>query len=421
MKAWMDQRREKFQSVRCVIFAAAMAVCSARSNAQWPQWGGPKRDFQAGTATLASQWPAEGPKRVWSRPLGEGYSGIIVEDGRLYTMYRTGDDEVVVALDGDTGKTLWEHKSGAPVFQGMETQFGRGPNATPLIHRGRLYAIGVAGHLQCLDAKTGTRIWSHEFMNAFGATLPEFGHSSSPMVYKNTLVTAVGGAGHGIMAFDLDSGSVVWQKHDFVNVYSSPILIGLDGEDQLVVLVDRAVVGLAPSTGDLLWSFPHENQWKTNISTPVWGNDHLLYVTTGDEPGSRALNLQRTGGETKVEEVWTTRKMAVGQGNVVRMGDYVYGSSGSEGPAFLTAVELKTGKVAWRERGFAKANLLAADGKLVILDEDGILAFAAPSPKELKILSKVQLLKKPAWTVPTLVGTRLYARDKETIMALDLG
>jgi outer membrane protein assembly factor BamB len=336
-------------------------------------------------------------------------------------MYRTGDDEVVVALDAETGKTIWEHKYGAPVYPGMETQFGRGPNSTPAIHEGRIYTIGVAGHLHCLDAKAGARIWSHDLMNEFTLKMPEFGYSSSPLNYKDTLIVLGGGEGRGVLAFDLKSGSSLWKKHDFVNTYSSPILIQVGGEDQIVILGDRAVVGISPSTGDLRWSFPHENQWKTNVCTPIWGDDRLLYVTSGGEAGSRALRFEKNDRQTKVEEVWATGKMAVGHGNAVRVGDMVYGSTGGEGPSFLTAVGAKTGKIAWRERGFSNATLLSADGKLILLDEDGNLALATGNEKELRVHSKVQLLKKSAWTAPTLVGKRLYLRDNETIMALDLG
>jgi hypothetical protein len=146
----------------------------------------------------------------------------------------------------------------------------------------------------------------------------------------------------------------------------------------------------------------------------------ILFVTSGGEAGSRGLKLTRDGKGTKVEEVWTSRKMAVGGTTAVRGGDFVYASTG-ETPAFLAAVRLADGSLAWRERGFSRANVIHADGKLIILDEDGNLALATPSPQKLNVNAKIQLLKNPAWTVPTLVGKTLYIRDKETIMALDLG
>jgi hypothetical protein len=112
--------------------------------------------------------------------------------------------------------------------------------------------------------------------------------------------------------------------------------------------------------------------------------------------------------------------MRIHIGTSIRLRDIVYGSSGDFGPAFLTAVEIKTGKVLWQDRSLSRANLLYADGKLILLDEDGQLALATVSETGLKILAKVQLLSNNAWTAPTLVGTKLYVRDRKMIMALDL-
>src|SRR5678816_4200214 len=100
--------------------------------------------------------------------------------------------------------------------------------------------------------------------------------------------------------------------------------------------------------------------------------------------------------------------------------DSIYGSSGDFGPAFFVAVNVKTGEIAYQDRTFPKVNFVLADEKLIILDEDGNLALATASPTGLKVISKVSVLKNLAWTVPTLVGTKLYLRDRRTIAALDL-
>src|SRR5207249_11678861 len=118
---------------------------------------------------------------------------------------------------------------------------------------------------------------------------------------------------------------------------------------------------------------------------------------------------------------WYNQRMRVHIGTVMHIGDYMYGASGDFGPSFLTAVELKTGKIAWQDRSFSRAQLLYADNKLIILDEDGNLGLATVSPQGLKVHSKVELLTRNAWTIPTLVGTRLYVRDRKNIMALELG
>ena len=122
-----------------------------------------------------------------------------------------------------------------------------------------------------------------------------------------------------------------------------------------------------------------------------------------------------------MKQVWKDNHIQVHFGSIIRIGDYVYCSSGRDGPKLLTAVNIKSGKIAWRERGFARASLLYADGKLIVVDEDGNLALARVSPERLEVISKVELLKSNAWTVPTLVGTRLYVRDRHDMMAFEVG
>jgi hypothetical protein len=133
------------------------------------------------------------------------------------------------------------------------------------------------------------------------------------------------------------------------------------------------------------------------------------------------LRLERKDGKTTATEVWFHRRLRVHHGTIIRIGDYAYGSSGDFGPAFLTAVDVKTGKVAWQDRSFSKTNLLYADGKFIILDEDGNLALATATPEGLKVISKAEVMTKTSWTAPTLDGTRLYLRDRKTIKALELG
>ena len=95
--------------------------------------------------------------------------------------------------------------------------------------------------------------------------------------------------------------------------------------------------------------------------------------------------------------------------------------SGMSGPSPLTAVEVRTGKLLWQDRQFSKANMVAADGKVIVLDQDGNLALTILSPQECKVLAKAQVLEKLAWTPPVLAGTKLYIRDRKTLVALELG
>ena len=213
----------------------------------WAQWGGPHRNFTSETKGLATNWPATGPRRIWQRALGEGYSAIAVERGMLFTMYRKGDNEVVIALDAATGKTVWEYSYAAPFTQEYDMSQGAGPHATPLVTGNFVFASGATGKLHCLDKKTGKVLWSHDLINEFHGTVRVNGYSCSPLAYKDKVVMMVGGSASALVAFNQKDGSVAWKKHDFRNSTSSPILINVDGQDQLVAFMYGEVVGVDPA------------------------------------------------------------------------------------------------------------------------------------------------------------------------------
>ena len=396
----------------------------------WLQWGGPGRNFMPDATGLAASWPAGGPIRLWTRALGEGHSAILAEGGRVYTMYRPlgamslvrrSQEEVVAALDAATGKTVWEYRYPAPT-DGLDFSQGAGPHSTPLIAGNRVYATSTRKELFALDKATGQRVWAHDFMKEYGSPSPGRGYACSPTLYNGTIIVTVGGPGQAVAAFNQQTGALVWKSGDFEESPASPTLIDVDGQPQLVLFAGNRVAGLDPGSGRTLWSHPHKTDWGLNISTPVWSAaDHLLFVSSAYSTGSRAIELRQAGGKTTATEKWFSNRMRVHIGTIIRLGDYAYASSGDFGPSFLSAVDLKTGKIAWQDRSFSRAQLVYADGKLIILDEDGTLGLATVSPQGLKVLSRASVLSHLAWTPPTLAGTTLYVRDRKNIAAFNLG
>lgn len=410
-----------------VVMVAGAALVTAwtawagDSAGSWTQWGGPAQDFKASSKGLASSWPDDGPKKLWTRELGDGYSAILAEGGRLYTMYRTGGDEAVICLDAKTGKTVWEHKYAESPAEGHVTQFGEGPRSTPLLAGNQLFAIGVAGQMHALDKKSGEVQWSIDLWGAeFGGTVLQHGYASSPIEYGDNVIVLVGGENNSIVALKKKDGKVAWKTESFKNSYATPKIIEVNGEDQIVTFMANEVVGLDPNNGDLKWKYDHGNQFGQNISPPILSDDGILFLSS-PQAGARGLKVKQDGSEIAVEEVWSSKKIQFYHVTTVQIGDYVYGSTGTFAPAFMAAINIKTGEIPWRERGFAKANVVHADGKLFILDEDGYLYMADASPKELKVLAKTKLLDKVAWTVPTIAGKTMYVRDQHNIMAVDLG
>jgi hypothetical protein len=132
------------------------------------------------------------------------------------------------------------------------------------------------------------------------------------------------------------------------------------------------------------------------------------------------LRVTRETDGPAVQELWHSRLMRLHFGNAVRLGGFVVGSSGDFGPAPLTAIDVENGQILWRNRSLARASLLRAGERLILLDEDGQLALASATRDGLELHAKFQLFAGLAWTVPTLAGSVLYARDRKEILALDL-
>jgi outer membrane protein assembly factor BamB len=361
---------------------------------------------------------------LWRRPLGEGYSAILVDGATLVTMYRQGNAEAIIALDAGSGRTLWEHVYDAPLtrdgyFDVWFNSAGPGPYSTPLIADGMVFAVGVTGKFHALDLKSGALRWSKDLVQSFKLTGYN-AFASSPLAYKDQVILPLGGSNQGVVAFKRDSGEVAWRSGELALGPGSPILIELDGHPELVVWGQGEIVGLSPDGGQTLWRHAHPTQMGLNISTPVWAPGQPLFISSAYGGGSRMIRLTRVDGHTRLDDLWSNNRMRLHFGAAIRVANLVIGSSGDFGPAFMVALNAETGQEMWRERTFARAQIVDANGTLVIVDEDGDIALASASEQGLRVYARKALLAANAWTPPTIVGGRLYVRDRRDVLALDL-
>ena len=404
-----------------VVALLATAAEAGKGSHAWPQWGGPSRSFVTDAPALATSWPADGPRRLWQRPLGDGYSAIVSDVEALYTVYRAEAQDVVIALDAATGKTKWESRFDAPFKETCSERLGPAPRAAPLIIGDRLVTISAGGLMNSFDRRTGAKQWAVDLVEGGAQAVRACGYSASPVAFKNLIITTAGGPGRGVVAVNAETGAFAWRSQDFQNGYSSPLLIDLDGRPELVVFTFGEVSGLDPATGTLEWTVAHRAEQGVNVATPIWGPDNLLFVSSAYNGGSRVLKLARQGDKVDVKEVWANQRVRIHFGNAVRVGTRIYASNGDFGAAPFAAIDVLTGDMVWRDRGVARSTLISADGKLIILDEDGKLVIATPGESGLTIHAKAQVLQNTAWTVPTLCGSTLYLRDRKQIVAVDLG
>ena len=404
-----------------LVFTTLSAVAQRPPAAQgpgWTQFGGPRRNFTAEVKALADSWPAGGPKQLWKRELGEGFSPLAVDGDTVYTMYQRGEFELAIAMDAETGFTLWQAPYNAPITSKMSR--APGPRATPLIVADAVFTVGATGKLHRFNKSTGKVDWAVDLYDTFKPPLQDEYYAASPLAYRDTLIVPVGAPGASVVAFDQGSGRVAWKAHDLRISYASPILIDVDGQAQAVLVMESEVIGIDPANGALLWTHPHANRTKTNVSTPVWGPGNLLFVSSAYDSGGRMLKLSRSGASTSVEEVWYSRDLRVHVANAIRIGDTIYGSSGDFGPAFFSALDVRTGATRWQQRDVVKASLVLADGKFIMLNEKGELLLARPGESGLHILATAQVLTPTSWTPPSLAGTTLYLRDRQHALALAL-
>ena len=426
-----------------VVCLSALTFRSAVGDAQprpavwgeWRQWGGLGRNFHVqAPVTLAETWPDGGPPVLWSRPLGPGHSAILVDSGMLFTMYRAGNGrsrqgpwdaaESVIALDVATGKTIWEHKYPAKI---EDFSFGAGPHSTPLIVGDRLFSIGTNKQLFAFEKKTGKVIWSRDLIAEMSAPsllirpVVKAGYGCSPIAFLETIICSVGGPGQSVAAFRQSDGGIVWKNGDFLVSETAPLLINLDGQPQLVIVGGGTVNGLDPTSGRVLWSHPHDPGNDLNANTPIFSRtDNILFVSAAYKSGSRAIKLSLKDRVTYPEELWFTNRVRYMFLSALRIGDYLYGTAGDLGPSFLTAMEVKTGKMVWQHRGIGRASMVYADGKAILLEEDGDLILTKLAPEGVTVLAQTKLFDTMSWTAPTLAGGTLFARDREKIVALDL-
>lgn len=390
----------------------------ASGNGAWPQWGGPSRNF-AVQADIAPSWPAGGPRQVWRRPLGDGFSSIVGDGTTLYTMYRDGADDVVVALEAATGKTAWETRYAAPFEETCSQRLGAAPRAAPLIAGERLITVSAGGLMSSFDRRTGVKQWSLPLVTDARESKP-CGYSTSPVLFRDTVITMAGGKGRGMVAIDVASGREIWASQDFSNGYSSPLLIDLDGRPEVIAFTAGEISGLDPATGTLDWSVPHPAEYGVNVAMPLWGNDGVLFVSSAYNGGSRALKLSRKDGRVQAEARWANKRVRIHFGNAVRLGNRVYASNGDFGTAPLAAVDVATGEMVWRDRTVPRASLLAVGNQLLALGEDGLLVLATPGADGLTIDGRTQVFNGLSWTVPSLIHSTLYLRDRKEVVALDL-
>lgn len=377
----------------------------------WPQWRGIHRDGASPETGLLKEWPQTGPKLVWKMTgLGEGYSAFSVVKGRLFTQGQRGDQEYVIAIDAATGKKMWETKNG----RAYRERRGNGPRGTPTTDGDRVYAMAADGNLICLRMADGKVVWEVDTMKEFDGSVPHWGISESPLVDGEKLIATPGGSKGGLVAFDKMTGKVLWKAQTDPAAYSSPILVESGGKRQYVTLTANAAIGVAANNGELLWKYDKVSNRTANIATPIY-KDGMIFVSTDYGTGCALLKLNERGS---AQEVYFNREMKNHYSSSVLVGDYLYGFNSQ----ILTAMNFKTGEVAWRDRSVGKGSVTYADGMLFLLSERGVVGLAEATPQGYKEKSRFQINPGDynTWTPPVIADGKMYLREQDNLYCYDV-
>lgn len=387
------------------------------SAGDWPQILGPNRNGVAEKESIFATFPKSGPKTVWEYPVGHGYAGVAVAEGKLVLFHRLADEAVVECLDAASGKPQW--KQSFPTHYVSTIAPDDGPRCVPLIHEGSVYLFGADGDLHSLRMADGRERWSRNVNQEYSPPPAYFGAGSTPIVDSGKLLVNVGGRGAGLVAFALADGKTVWQSTDEAPSYSSPVAATFAGRRQVVFITRLNVVSVDPEKGTVKFQFPFGQRGPTvNAANPLIVGKQL-FVTASYGIGAQLAAVN----DNKPTAVWENDSSLSSQyATPVEKDGVLYGLHGRQDgpPAELRAVDVQTGKVLWAEKNFGAGNLIRVGDKLLIMKIDGELVLAEANPKQYQQLASHKLFETTVQPLPAVSGGRLYVRDTKTLKCVDL-
>jgi outer membrane protein assembly factor BamB len=434
----------------------------------WPQWLGPQRDGVWREKGLAQKFPKDGPKQLWKQPIGAGYAGPAVADGKVYVTDRVlakgasnpedafdTDTQVrglerVLCFDQKTGNQIWKHEYPC-IYQ---LSYASGPRTTPVVSGDKLWTLGAMGDLVCLSTKDGKPVWSHNLPEKYNFSTPQWGFAGHPLLDGNRLICLVGGKGNVVVAFDKDTGKELWKALSAPEPgYAPPMIYTVGGKRQLILWSAAAVNGLDPETGKVYWTQPFgKKQVKAGMSIPtprLIGKD-TLYVSCFYD-GSLMFKLD--AGQPKV--LWTRTKAVVDPGPeeteqlhcvmstpAIRDG-YIYGVC-SYGE--FRCLEVATGKRIWsthapvtgKSTRWGNAFIVQlGDGsdRYILFNEKGDLILCQLTPAKYEEISRANIIAPTntmaaggfggkdrivVWSHPAFAGQCVFARNDREMVCVSM-
>jgi outer membrane protein assembly factor BamB len=387
---------------------------AARPGDDWTDFRGSHRDGRYEGSPIRSNWPSGGLPRLWRQPVGLGYASFVVAEGRAFTIEQRRHQEVVAAYAVDTGRELWTNGWDAEF---TETLGGDGPRATPTYHDGRVYALGAAGELRCLDARSGALVWRHDILRENGAANLQWGMSGAPLIVDDKVVVLPGGlGGKSVVAYHKITGQPAWSALDDPQAYTSPMLVTLGGVRQILVVSARRVMGLAVEDGRLLWEYPWSTYNGISVAQPLLLGDDRIFMSASYGHGAAVFEVTRAGDRFATRTLWENSRMKNKFTSSVLRDGYIYGLD----EAILACLDAATGELKWKGGRYGYGQVLLAGDRLIVTTEDGDVVLVKASPDRHEELARFSAVEGKTWNHPVVAGGRLFVRNIREMAAFDI-
>jgi outer membrane protein assembly factor BamB len=457
--------------MRTLIFLLIVVVARAED---WPRFLGPRADGTSSETNLIDSFPKDGPRILWEKPVGAGYSAPSIRTNpspRFSSRPKPGPEQMVVvhhrlkgedletveSIDANDGKSLWKYTYPSTFVDPFG--YNNGPRCSPLLTEKHCYTFGAEGKLVCLELATGKLLWQRDTGKEW--TIPEafFGVGSTPLMEGDTLIVMVGGQPNsGVVGLDPLTGKTKWESVGEKNwtgipmtgwpgdrtvrwvptekqaSYATPVAATVNGQRQIFCLMRQGLVSLNPTNGAVNFSFWFRSPANdsVNASGPILIGNRVFISAAYYKVGGVLLEIQPDN--KSVKEIWRGLSMEMHWSTPNYKDGYLYGFSGRNEPdAVFRAMEFNSGKIAWerdeRWRGhmptsatFGRGSSVLADGKLYTLGEAGLLGIFQPNPQKLEELARWQVpsLHYPCWAAPILSEGKLYLRSEDRLVCVDI-
>ncbi len=423
---WVPPTQEHFSNYQETVPVAVLDPVDAGeltpTGHDHPGFLGHHRNGVIDGVRLDPDWSQRPPLERWRRPVGLGWGGFAVVGQVAVTQEQRGNLETVVAYDLVSGHELWVHSDELR----FEDEHGDGPRATPTIADGRVYTMGGAGLLNCLDGTDGKLIWQHATLSNPKKQNLLWGMAGSPLVVDDLVVVSPGGdKGKSLLAFHLADGQLAWSEGDDPAAYASPIRTEFAGQTQYISFNGAGLRGYGLS-GEPLWLYEWITQGerqRVNVAQPVVvtpAGSHpehgYVLVSSGYGMGMALLEVSRDRESWDVREVWTSKSLKSKMSNFVVRDGFIYGFDNG----ILTCLDLQTGERQWKRGRYGHGQLLLVDDTLLIQTETGEVVLVAADPQAHHELATLPALSDKTWNHAALAGNILVVRNDREAACYEL-